>query len=892
MRGLRVGVGFVDLDRGVVVHGDDVVALTSMETRLLAYLAARPDRVVAREELLVEVWGYRAQVVTRAVDVAVRRLRTKIEIEPSSPAHLLTEHGVGYRLAAAPWVGTERGRRHLPPLEGAFVGRVELAARVRDALATGRPVTLVGPGGIGKSRLAAQIAWDQASAAWCALADARTEADLLSACSDALGAPLRPDDRLPPAERLRTAFGREPGRLLVFDDAEAVRDALGPLAASLGANVLVTSRAPLGWPGELIVRVGPLDQESANALFSDRRAALGEESPLDADDVALVAALEGHPLAIVLAASKSLLLSSRTLRERLDSRLDWLTANERVGRHASLRAVVQATWDWLGADEQRVAAAASVFAAPFDVEALEEIVGEPILDAVEALVDASVLSALPGPGEPRLRIDEAVRQRAAEVLSQSPERIGVESRFVERYRRLATGLSARLRTREAPAALDRLSLDRSHFTAALARTRDADAAFALAAAVHALAVLRGPAPCGKEALDRALSLPGGATARRAALELAGIDPIRHLPDPSDTARRIADARARAAGDVEVTALADLRDAELAYRTGDLRRAGDLAAAAAVALDGSAGRDVDALSLHARALHRLGDDVAAEQVFTEALRRAVARGDHHGEATVRLYGAYLDERRGLRESAAERLKGALFAYEQSGDAPGAAWAQACLGGVLLDLGRTDEARAALEAGAAGARALGDGFVEGSALTNLGNLHLDRGDLDRAREALGLASARLQDQAAPADLAVALANRAVVDRDPVVVRAALATARSLGATTLVALCLGWASAFAAQRGDPDADALLAEAQSVLEQHPNQGAAATIAVLSGVRDAARAALARREGRSLDAARARARAQAALPESGRVHPVDVRIAASFLLEMLRSTDDVALAG
>ncbi|MEO0602624.1 MAG: winged helix-turn-helix domain-containing protein, partial [Myxococcota bacterium] len=90
----------VDLVRHKVWHGDEVTPLTDQEAALLAYLAERPGRAVPREELLAQVWGYAEAVVTRAVDAAVRRLRSKIEADPSDPNHLLTVHSVGYRFEA------------------------------------------------------------------------------------------------------------------------------------------------------------------------------------------------------------------------------------------------------------------------------------------------------------------------------------------------------------------------------------------------------------------------------------------------------------------------------------------------------------------------------------------------------------------------------------------------------------------------------------------------------------------------------------------------------------------------------------------------------------------------------------------------------------------------
>ena len=167
----------VDRIRGRVRRGTEEIKLSTKETALLSYLAARPGQEISREELLHRVWGYAEGVMSRAVDFAIRRLRTKIELNPTDPDHVLTVFGTGYIFVPdVPKRATESPVRALadsPPAlatasplsqlilseTDSFVGRgVDLSAL--DGLLTKhtRLITLTGPGGIGKTRLARHYA--------------------------------------------------------------------------------------------------------------------------------------------------------------------------------------------------------------------------------------------------------------------------------------------------------------------------------------------------------------------------------------------------------------------------------------------------------------------------------------------------------------------------------------------------------------------------------------------------------------------------------------------------------------------------------------------------------------------------------------------------------------
>lgn len=156
MRWLWLFDGRVDLTRGRVERARTSATLTSLEARLLTRLAEPAPHMVDRATLRHDVWGYGPRVHTQALEQAVRRLRCKLEHDPSAPRHLLTEHGVGYRL----WLG-ERPPAVAPA--DRFVGRAAELRALDHWLDQPEPtlLTVVGAGGVGKSRLVRQWAHER-----------------------------------------------------------------------------------------------------------------------------------------------------------------------------------------------------------------------------------------------------------------------------------------------------------------------------------------------------------------------------------------------------------------------------------------------------------------------------------------------------------------------------------------------------------------------------------------------------------------------------------------------------------------------------------------------------------------------------------------------------------
>lgn len=374
---MRLSICTVDLSSGRVDFEGRAEQLTDLERRLLVYLSAHPGRDVPREELLAEVWGYASGVVTRAVTATVHRLRAKIERNPAEPDHVLTVWGKGFRFEPFQAPSTA------PLLDRTF-GRSELRDKVLASLGTQRLVTLVGIGGIGKTRLARQVV-EGARRPWFWVdgGAARTRHDL-----ESLVAAFEPVE------------GPE-GALLVLDNLEGAVDAAAEglpdwLARWPGARVLVTSREALHLGGEVVFAVGPLEPGAARALLLDRMPpAL---SPADADVAALIPLLDGIPLAIELAARLTDVLTLPQLVSRLQRGLDCLTEDRRGRdvRHASLRAALEGSYEQLDDADRQSLARLSVIEATFELEDAEALLGDQALASLRRLAHKSLLHREPG----------------------------------------------------------------------------------------------------------------------------------------------------------------------------------------------------------------------------------------------------------------------------------------------------------------------------------------------------------------------------------------------------------------------------------------------------------------------------------------------------------------
>ncbi|MFD8382863.1 BTAD domain-containing putative transcriptional regulator [Streptomyces sp. NPDC059679] len=416
---------------------------------------------------------------------------------------------------ARPWVRGGNLRARLT----SFVGReTDLGVLRADLAGQHRLITLLGPGGAGKTRLSQEAAESVVDAwpdgVWLAeLAPVDDPGTVPETVLTALGA-RQTVIRGTAAEGLRAATDPTtfdplarlvehcaPRRMLiVLDNCEHLVDAAARLAETLltrcpGVTLLATSREPLAVPGELVRPVDPLPDPVALRLLQDRGAAARPGFRVDDDPAAcaeICHRLDGLPLAIELAAARLRSLTPRQLADRLDDRFRLLTSGSRtvLPRQQTLRAVVDWSWDLLDERERTVLRRLSVFAGGCDLAAAEAVCGDPgdgdsggngvdgagavdpldVTALLGSLVDKSLVVAAPDTaGGMRYRLLETVAEYASERLEQAGERAAVERRHLVAYRELARTADPLLRGREQRVWLDRLETEHDNLRAALRR---------------------------------------------------------------------------------------------------------------------------------------------------------------------------------------------------------------------------------------------------------------------------------------------------------------------------------------------------------------------------------------------------------------------------------------
>jgi predicted ATPase len=432
-----------------------------------------------------------------------------------------------------------------------FVGRAGPVREVADLLAEHRLVTVTGPGGVGKTRLAGQVARAVAGrfadGAWLAeLAPAGDAAQVAGVVAAALG--VREQPGVPVAEAVARVLARRQ-LLLVLDNCEHVIGAAAELCAGLLAacddvRVLATSREPLQPAGEARYRLGPLalpghgdsaGGSEAVALFTDRARQADAHFTLDGQAgpavERLVATLDGMPLAIELAAARVEAVGAVQLADRLDDGFGLLAGGDRLapGRHRSLAAAVEWSYRLLGEQEQRVFRAVSVFPGPFTLEAAEAVAGPGAGPVVLRLVDCSLLvPPREGPdGRWRYAMLQTLRAYGAGLLAGSGEQDAAAAKLAGWALSVAGEASAGLRSAGGEAAAARwLDTEDATLAQVLAWAMEHDTDLALQLADH---------------LDRAGRRPGRGHRGRGPGPDAGRPPGRHRrvtrPRPAVTGRQ-------------------------------------------------------------------------------------------------------------------------------------------------------------------------------------------------------------------------------------------------------------------------------------------------------------------------------------------------------------------
>ena len=660
---------------------------------------------------------------------------------------------------------------HLPAPATSFVGRGRDLAQVAALLADERLVTLVGPGGVGKTRLAAEVAagWRAPGGAWLAELAAITDpAEVPAAICAALG--------LRPAAAELTGQLADRRLLIVLDNCEHLIDACARVTQAVlgscpGVRILATSREPLTTAGERVYPVAPLrvpppavglgDAMDIPAvhLFADRAAAAVFGFRLTDENLPAVAEicrrLDGLPLAIELACARLRTLPAAELAGRLDDRFRLLTGGSRAAlpRHQTLLAVVGWSWDLLTSAERTLARRLAVFAGGATPEAAEAVCAGGNLRAADvvgllgALADKSFIELRQAPGAPaRYRMLDTIRTFADAALDEAGESRRFRRAHAGYFLARAEAAEPALRTSSQLTHLAWLRSERENLRAALRYAigaADAGTAVRLVAALGWYWTMNGSHAEAAGWLREALALPGaddaGCVPRQVLATAYAHDAMSHfaiqdLERGGRSVARVADLADDAAHPVVTAVVALLRQQE----SGWAEPATDLVGHPDPWLSAS-GHLCRGFAAETR-----GDAPAAATHFAAARDAFAAVGDGWGlSSAVRHLGSGLGLG-GDHAAAIAALDQVIAFAEAIGSDDDAAWARAERGMVRLRAGDLAGARADLDVAAAG-HAVRSAMVLAFTDAALGEVSRHSGDLDQARSLLTAARRRLDETA---------------------------------------------------------------------------------------------------------------------------------------------------
>ncbi|MEV6603701.1 LuxR C-terminal-related transcriptional regulator [Kutzneria sp. NPDC051319] len=631
---------------------------------------------------------------------------------------------------------------NLPVQFTTFVGRQAELSALRTLLLGERLVTLAGPGGSGKTRLAAQLAanhsefWPQ-GAWWVDLSEITDPALVADTVADAVGA-LVGSGRLAP--QLRTSR-----LLLALDNCEQVLDGVADLAAELlrtcpEVTVLATSREPLGIPGEVVWRVPPIATDEAQDLFVERARLVVPGFELDEASRAAVTSmcerLDGMPLALELAAAWLRTLTPQQINDGLDDRFSLLTRGPRgvANRQQTLAASVRWSHDLLDDTERAVFRRLAVFHGGFTLDAARAVCNRDALVTLAGLVDKSLVVAEDG----RYRLLETIREYAAARLREAGEEEAIRDRHLDHFLAYVEGDSSP----DKDSWRVRMQAEHGNLRAALEHgltAEDPAKGRRLAAGLPWLWHLHGPGHEGIDFLRRAVDRAPQDTSPLQSRLLTGIALVADVTGPVDLGFDVLDRALKLAADERDRGLPlVLQGVGRVFADLDGAWRQSLAALASAEISGDEFVRDSALALQGIVLHLRDDHERAVPLLATSVAELLRRGDRGVAATALCFRASSALVTGDLDLARHLAEEAVAIAAPLGDYNRVGTTRSMLATVHSFTGGTDAGLALMEPVLALVRNAEVPVVVPGMASALGQLHLARAEFAEAERWLREAS----------------------------------------------------------------------------------------------------------------------------------------------------------